>query len=449
MKTYQDLLNVGDSDKIDFVRQAITEHKASENYQQAATAVEYAAQRNTTIIGYRKLLYDMAGRAVPDNWSANYKLCSNFFDRFVTQQTQFLLGNGPNWSDVGTVDKVGEDFGAQLVKAGKASLVQGVSFGFMNLDHLDVFELVEFVPLYDEENGALMAGVRFWQIAKDKPLRATLYEIDGYTDYIWDNDGRVLNEKRPYKMVVTKSPADGEYIYNGENYPTFPIVPLWGNQHKQSELVGLRSEIDAYDLIKSGFANDLDDASQIYWALENAGGMDDIDMAKFIERMKTVHAAQLDGEGARATAHTIEVPYNAREALLERLRADMYEDYMALDIKNMASGAITATQIKAAYEPLNMKTDEWESLVQDFVSGLLAIIGVDDRPMFTRSMLVNEGENIQNIVAAAPYLSDEYITRKVLSILGDPDQAEEVLEAIGKNDATRFGFDEGQTAEGE
>lgn len=442
MKTYQDLMSAQDN-IIQFVHSAIIEHETSEAYRMASIAVEYAAQRNVTIVNYQKLLYDLSGRAVPDNWSANFKLCSNFFERFVTQQTQFLLGNGPEWSDETTAEKLGDDFPSRLVEAGESALVQGVAFGFMNFDHLDVFELTEFVPLFDEENGALMAGVRFWQVASDKPMRATLYEIDGYTDFIYDSQGgRAMGEKKPYKVVVTQSVADGEYIYDGQNYPTFPIVPLWANKHRQSELVGLRSEIDAYDLIKSGFANDLDDASQIYWALENAGGMDDVDMAKFIERMKTVHAAQLEGEGAKATAHTIDVPYNAREAMLDRLRNDMYEDYQALDVKSMADGAVTATQIRAAYEPMNSKADKWQMQVRDFIKGLLAIIGVDDTPTFTRSTIINESEEVQTLIAAEPFLSGEYITRKILSILGDGEKADEIIEEMERSEATRYGFNE-------
>ena len=69
---------------------------------------------------------------------------------------------------------------------------------------------------------------------------------------------------------------------------------MWGNANKQSELVGIREQIDCYDLIKSKFANDIDDASQIYWILQNAGGMDDIDLTRFVERMKTVRAAVVE-----------------------------------------------------------------------------------------------------------------------------------------------------------
>ena len=59
--------------------------------------------------------------------------------------------------------------------------------------------------------------------------------------------------------------------------------------------------------------------------------MDDVDRKKFLDRMKTVKAAVVEDEGARAESHTIDVPYNAREALLDRLRKDLYDDYMALE----------------------------------------------------------------------------------------------------------------------
>lgn len=442
MKTYQDLAKLGDTDRTDFVYEAISEHQSSDAYRQAIIAKEYAAQRNVTITKYQKTLYDMAGRAKPDLWSPNYKLCSNFFDRFVTQQVQFLLGNGCSWDNDATASKLGDDFDGKLREADKHSLIQGVSFGFMNYDHLDVFELAEFVPLYDEENGALMAGIRFWQIDKDKPLRATLYEIDGYTDYLYkQGGGTILNEKRTYKLSVKSSEADGDYIFDGENYPVFPIVPLWANQYKQSELIGLRGEIDAYDFIKSGFANDLDGA-QLYWVINNAGGMDDIDLAKFIERMKTVHAAVMEDDGAKAEAHEVNVPHAAREALLDRLRSDMYEDYMALDTKNLGSGAITATQIRAAYEPMNSKADEHEALVKDFIAGLLYVIGVDDSPTFARSTIVNTKEEIDTIVAAATFLPQEYVIKRILSILGDSEHIDDVMTMLDNEDASRFAYSE-------
>lgn len=436
MYTYQDLTNVGDNTekRMNFVLEIIHSHKGTKLYGTAKIAEEYARAQNRTIMQYQKLLYTLSGRAVPDNYSANYKIPSNFFHRFITQQNQFLLGNGVSWEDEQTPGLLGDDFDIRLQEAGKNALICGVSFGFFNLDHLEVFSLLEFAPLYDEENGALAAGVRFWQVDSDKPLRATLYEMDGYTDYIWvEGKGEVLHDKRAYKILAQYTEADDTIIYNGENYPSFPIVPLWANPYRQSEIVGLREQIDAYDLIKSGFANDLDDVSQIYWTVSNAGGMDDIDLAQFLERMKTVKAASVS-DGEQVQAHTIDVPFNAREAILDRLRRDMYRDYMALDTEEIANGAVTATQIRAAYEPMNAKADAYEYCVIDFIQGILTVAGIEDSPTFTRSMMVNTSEEISNVIQAAEFLSSDYVTRKILTLFGDGDKADEIIAQMAADE---------------
>ena len=449
MKTYQDLLEVGEfeTERIDFVQQCINEFKVSDLYRDADIAYQYAKKKNVTINEYQKLLYTVSGNVVPDNYSANWKMSSNFFSRFVTQENQYLLGNGISWQNESTDERLGKRFDITLQKLGKDALIGGCAFGFWNLDHLESFKITEFAPMYDEENGALMAGVRWWQLASNKPLRATLYEPDGYTEYIWRSgeEGAVLKEKRSYITKYRSTEADGTEIYDYDNYPSFPIVPLWGNQNKQSELLGIREQIDCYDLIKSGFANDVDDASQIYWTLQNAGGMDDVDLAKFVERMKTVKAAVVEDNGARAEAHTMEVPYASRETLLARLSMDLYRDAMALDTREIAGGAVTATQIRASYEPLNSKTDEFEYCVHDFLDGILALAGVtDEKATFTRSMLLNKAEEIDSIVKSAQWLDSEYVTRKILTIQGDGDMADEMIDKLHEEELMRMNLLAGQ-----
>ena len=202
--------------------------------------------------------------------------------------------------------------------------------------------------------------------------------------------------------------------------------------------MGLREQIDCYDLIKSGFANTVDEASLVYWTIKNAGGMDDLDLAKFIERIKTVHAAILPDEGVEAQSHSVEVPYQSRETLLKLLDEDLYRDAMAMDPRSIAGGAVTATEIKAAYEPLNSKTDGFEYCVLNFVNKILDLAGIEDNATFTRSMIVNVSESIQTIIQAASYLDAEYVTKKILSILGDSDQAEDVLSAMYESDMNRM-----------
>lgn len=448
MLTYQDLLKVGqaENERIDFIKKAIDQHKTTEAYKTAYDAEQYFKHRNVTINNYRKILYTVTGKAVPDNWSANFKMASKFFHRFVVQENQYLLGNGVTWVKKETKDKLGNkkySFDAQLQKAGKNALVHGVSFGFFNLDHVDIFDLLEFIPLYDEEDGSMKAGIRFWQIDDSKPLRATLYELDGYTDYIWrengKSEGEIFNDKKPYKTVIKKTDAEGERILEGKNYPGFPIVPLWANTEHQSEIVGIREQIDCYDLIKSGFANTVDEASIVYWTLTNAGGMDDVDLARFVERLKTVKAAKLD-DAVQVDSHTLDAPYESREALLKRLEDDLYKDAMALNTGNIASGSysITATQIAAAYEPLNSKTDDFEYCIGEFIDGILEIAGIEDEYSFTRSKIVNVAEEVQTIMQAASYLGGDYVTGKIMTILGDGDKIESVLKEMETDDISRF-----------
>jgi SPP1 family phage portal protein len=446
-KTYQDLLEVGEreEDRMEFVQMLIRSRGDDPQYNIAKIADQYDRHKNVTITQYQKILYTVTGKAIPDNYSANYKLASRFFNRFVVQENQYLLGNGVTWENSATVEKLGDDFDNKVQKLGKDALVCGTSFGFWNFDHLEAFNYLEFIPLYDEENGSLSAGVRYWQINPQKPLRATLYEQDGYTEYIWRNgQGEMLNEKRKYITRYVRTEADGTIIYDGENYPGFPIVPMFGNPHHQSELVGLQEQIDCYDLIKSGFANTVDEASYIYWAIQNAGGMDDIDLANFVERMKTVHAGLVEDYNARAEAHTIEAPYASREALLDRLRSDLYEDAMALDTKAIQGGAITATQIKSSYDDLDKKTDEFEGCVTEFVDGILALAGIDDEPTFTRSRIVNVTEEIQTIVSAGTYLESSYVTEKILTLLGDADKAEDMIKQMDADNIRPLGEENGE-----
>ena len=442
MKSYQDLIAASENEaaKMAFVFAAITEHKGTEPYIIALDAEQYYRGLNPRITKYEKIIYDMRGDAHVDKWTPNHKIASNFFNFAITQENQYLLGNGATFTKDDTKAKLGDDFDTRLQDLGKKALVGGVAFGFFNLDHIDTFSLLEFVPLYDEENGALRAGIRFWQVSPDKPMRATLYEEDGYTDYIRANDkSAMLHEKRPYKLKVRTSEADGEEIYDGENYPSFPIVPLWGNDKKQSELVGRQGTIDAFDLLNSNLVNNLDEANYIYWVLTNCGGMDEMDDAKFIEQLKTTHVAHADGDsGATAEAHTIEAPYQASESAIQTIQRRLYEDFMCLDVNSLSAANKTATEIKAAYQPLDSKCDMYEYCVIEFVQKILELAGIDDKVTFTRSKVVNKSDEINTLLAAQAYLDDETIVEQVCQILGIADKTDEIIRKRRTEEQSRF-----------
>ena len=166
--------------------------------------------------------------------------------------------------------------------------------------------------------------------------------------------------------------------------------------------------------------------------------MTDKDLIEFIEHMKTVKAAVVNDGGASAAATSIEAPYNSREALLNRLEDDLYRDFMATKTEDIAAGNVTATQIDAAYDPLNSKVDQFEYCVLDFLHGIMKVAGVQGTPTFTRSQVSNKTEQINNVIMSAQYLGDDYVTRKILEILGDGDQADKILKEMDAENANRL-----------
>lgn len=441
MYTYQDLLaNSETGDKLkNFIFSAINQHKASDTYKWAVDGQNYIKQQNTTIMNFQKYLYTISGKAFPDNYSANYKTASNFFKRFVTQKVNYLLANGITFGNEDTKGRLGGcKFDRKMYEALYHAAVGEVSFLFWNVDKIEkVFPVTEFVPLWDEESGMLSAGIRFWQLDNQKPMRITLFELDGYTEYYQNKkkELEILKPKRAYMLKKTGTEVDGIESVVGENYAGFPIVQLYANMEHQSELVGLKTEIDCYDLLKSGMANDFDQA-QLYWVLKQAGGMEQEDIARFLHQLKTLKATAMDDDGAIAEPHTIDIPYQSRETYLTRLENDMYYDAMTMNAKDITSGNVTATAIRAAYDNLDQAAAEMRMCVESAIEQILALAGIDDQPKFKLNRISNDTELTNNILASAQYLDTQTILEKLPFV--EDEEVRDIMDRLTEEESERF-----------
>lgn len=453
MLTYQDFVEAGDANRESFVLEAIDRHKASRMYRIARDADLYDRQRNRTINEYIQKVFDLTGSKLVDFTASNNKIASNFFHRLNTQRVMYSLGAGVSFVDADedaqedtTKEMLGPHFDHDLRVLAYDALIHGVAFGFWNLDRMFVFPLTEFVPLWDEYDGTLKAGARFWRIDPSRPMQVVLYEADGYTRFQSRQDANgqtserlaMTVEKRPYIEKTSYTPADGiEQVIGGENYFALPVVPMWGSCLHQSTLVGMRQAIDSYDLIRSGFANDLTDCAQIYWLVSNAGGMDDRDLQKFLDRLKVNHVAVVDSdEGGNAQAYTQEIPYNARKEYLDMIRNGIYEDFGALDVHTVAAGA-TNDHIDAAYQPMDENASDFEYQVSEFIQQLLGLMGVEDKPVFKRTRISNQKEQVDMVVAEAQWLDQETILRKLPNIA--PDEVQAILDRLVEEEQDRMG----------
>ena len=425
MLTYQDYLASGDREV--FLLRLVREHEAEEATKTARIADLYDRQRNVTVNQFFQKVYTMRGVPCEDFTASNYRIASGFFSRLNTQRATYSLGNGVTFSGAGVKERLGADFDARLFEAGRLALIHGVSFLFFNVDRVHVFPLTEFAPLFDEETGALRAGLRYWRVDEKKPLRACLYEEGGYARLRETARGLAPAEEfSPYRLRV----SPGGEVIGGENWPALPVVPLYGSRARQSTLVGMRQAIDSFDLIRSGFANDLTDCAEIYWLLENFGGMMDDEILRFRDRLKLQHIAVLDtgGEG-RMTPFARDIPHEARMAYLEHIRKGIYEDFGALDVAALSSGRRTATEIRAAYQPMDEQADDFEYQVIGAVQRLLALLGLSDTPLFKRNRIACWQEEAELVLREAPYLDPETLLSKLPNLT--PEEVETVMARKG------------------
>lgn len=450
--TFQDFEKADDVPK--FVHAAIQTYKASDMYLTSVLADEYDAQRNPTITETVRTLYTIQGAIVKDSTVSNHRIASNLFSRLNTQRCMYSLGNGVSFIDPyeaqdGATDKtkemLGPHFDHTLKEAGHHALTHGLTYLFWDVDEAYEFQTTEIVPLIDEIDGSLRAAIRFWQLGANKPLNAVLYEADGFTKFSTVNGTfDEVQPKRAYKITYSYTDAGDVTVTSEDNYTQLPIVRMYGSRLKQSTLVGMQEAIDAYDLILSGFANDLSDCAQIYWIVENYGGMTDEDLSQFLDRLKLNHIANADTQnGGKVTPYSQEVPYQARKAFLDDLKARIYEDFGALDVHTISAGS-TNDHIDAAYQPLDENASDFEHWVSDAITQLLSLQGIEDSPIFKRQRISNQKEQVEILVQEAAWLDEATILRKLPNLT--PDEVQAVLLAKDEDEIERAGFgqDEGE-----
>ena len=457
MYTYQDYeAALAKGTLTDFIAAAIKQHIQSDEYKTATDADEYDRQRDVLVNTYTKFIAEHSGSDLVNATAANNRISSNFFHRLNTQRCTYSLGNGVDFPDENIKPRLGPHFDRDFYRLAYCALKHGQCFGFWNADRLYIFPVTEFVPLCDEITGALRAGIRFWRMDDTRPVTAVLYAEDGYTRYrTRDNaSGYDFAEVEPRRAYIThgqRTAAEGFEVIGYENYSTLPVIRMWGSDLHQSTLVGMKERIDSYDLIQSGFANDLQDCAQIYWIIENCGGMSDADLQNFLNKLNRDHIATADTksmgvESSSLKPYVQDVPFESRTAYLQHIRGAIYEDFGALDVTNMAASTRTATEIESAYQPMDENADDFEYQCIDFIQQLLALMGIIGdaaTPIFKRNRIANQYEQTQMIMLAAQYLDTETILDKLPWI--SVDEVADIMARKAAEDVERT--DEEQTEE--
>ena len=351
-----------------------------------------------------------------------------------------------------TVDKnkdlLGDRFDRQLYRTAYWALSNGAAYMYVHMGHrkqewqYTLFKKTEFLPLYDEETGALRGGVRFWSLDWGKrPITAVLYTEEGYTKYRTPEKKygisalQKVEDLKPYIETVQESEAFGEEVTGEGNMTMLPIFPLYSGENRMSALDNMKPKLDAYDMILSGFCNDVVDIPQVYWLISGAMGMTDTDKRQLLDRLILQHMAVVDGENSSIQGFTQDIPVDAREKSLQQLRNQIYEDWGGFDVHTVEAGS-TNDHIDAGYWPMDEEADDFEYEIIQFVQMILEMMGQTENttPIFKRNRVSNQNEATSMVLSAAQYLDERTILEKLPWITVD-----EVDEILARRDAEEYG----------
>ena len=150
------------------------------------------------------------------------------------------------------------------------------------------------------------------------------------------------------------------------------------------------------------------------------------DLAQFRDRLMLTHIASVPDDGVKIDAHTQEVPYQARITLLQNLRKQIYEDFGAFDVSSVSSGAKTATEIKASYQPLDENADDFEYQCIEAIKDLQELAGIEaETPIFKRNVMANESEIVNMVMLESQVLDTETVLKKLPNI--SPEEIPEIM----------------------
>lgn len=450
MLTYNDFEALGEDEnkRTDFLLKKIVEHEESHAFKLGQIAGEFFRGGDPFLEKIEKMVYDLSGTAHKDVFSPNHKITTNFYFVFVTEMISYSLGNGVSFDSERVRKKVGTGFDHSVMKVLEYAANDGEAYAYISGGELIPMSVGSnpdepiFIPLIDEDDGKVKAGFRYWRLSSEKPLRITLFEPDGITEYKQSQGKNVeiLKPKQPYKGSVVAFPDlpnESSIITVDKAVEGIPIARMTFI-NKQSYMAKRVATLRAYNALLSKLVNNSDESDLVYWILKNCEGMDEIDDADFVVGLIRNHVVHLK-ENVEAEPHQLTAPYEGTAATLETLRKQLFYDFMAVDFERVSGGNITTSEIKQGYEKLNLKADKVEMCVTDFINSVLKIMGFENETFhFTRPKNVNEAEAIQSAITAAPYMGDEATTKTICEITGKIDEFETIQKKKAEESLSRF-----------
>ncbi len=294
----------------------------------------------------------------------------------------------------------------------------------------DLEKIYRYYPLIepDDNNPTKIKNYIYfeeWIIRKGKVFCVT-YKFEG----ILDAPGLTYKSEEEFEAL---------------KFNEIPFIPFCNNRKCKSDLLKYKDQIDLYDRVMSGFANDLEDIQQIIYILENYGGQDYKEFINDLKRFKTIKTDTSEA-GTHGDVRTlqIEIPVEARKVILEVLKKQIYESGQGLQQDIESFGNASGVALKFFYRKLELKSGmqqtQFKKGFSRLIKAILTYLGYDSNMLveqtWTRNMISNDLENAQ-----IAQISNGAISKK--SILKNHpwvENPDEEMEQIEKENKEEYPF---------
>lgn len=469
---------------VEEIKQFIEEDAVSDKKKFARKGQAYY-EGDHDIKDFRLFYYNADGNLVEDKTRSNAKIPHPFFTELVDQSVQYILSGKDGFikSDIPELqDKMNEyfndneDFTAEFAEVITGCQAKGFEYmyAYMNEENKLSFMCADSIGVIEvraKDTDDKCEYVIYWYVdriekGRKKIKRIQVWDKENVYFYVQSNEGEILiddtEEINPKPHAVYKKDGDSKLYYKPDGFGIIPFFRLDNNKKQFSCLKTVKDLIDDYDLMASALTNNLIDFDTPIHVVKGFQG-DNLDELQ--QNLKTKKIIGVDEDGG-VEVHTVDVPYQARQAKLEHDEKNIYRFGMGLNIAGLKdTNATTNIAIKSAYSLLDLKCSKLEIRIKQFLRKLIKVVlqeinnaeGTDFQMKdiyfdFTPEVMSNAQENAQielteaqkqqtvvnTLLSLANTLDNETIViaicdvldidyEKIKDKLPDPNEAENML----------------------
>ena len=375
---------------VEEIRRFIEEDNASTKKRYARKGQAYYDGEHD-IKDYRLFYYNNDGNLVEDKTRSNVKIPHPFFTELVDQTTQYILsGDGLIKSDIPELQTEldryfndDEDFIAELSEALTGCQAKGFEymFAYKNTENRTVFQCADSIGVAEvkaKDTDSNTEHIIYWYVDRigkqqKKIKRIQVWDANEVAYYVQVDNGEievdVSEPVNPRPHTLYKKGKDAKTYF--DRFGFIPFFRLDNNKKQFSSLKPVKELIDDYDLMASSLSNNLVDFDTPIHAVKGFQG-DDLDELQ--QNLKTKKIVGLDEDGG-IEVHTVDVPYQAREAKLNLDEKNIYRFGMGLNTSGLKdTNATTNIAIKAMYSLLDLKCSKLEIRLKQFLRKLIKVV---------------------------------------------------------------------------